>query len=471
MSCGRGVQKRRRRCKSLKCSGKSFQYRLCHIQACPPGSDTSRQVTCASYNSHWKPYLHLDPRLQCQVWCVRAREPVKLADRAPDGLACGNDDQHVCVQGKCVRIRCEIDDCGVCGGNGSSCASVSGRFLRRYTRVRFIHRLVVRVPAGASRIRVEEENSSNYLALKSGLHSNFFFNGQAIANSGIYSADGASVIYQRNHDHSETIFIKGPTLRPLHIMVLVQENAVNVSYRYQLDRRSDSISLRHDYVWTYTEWSACPRSCGGGRQTRQLVCKETATGFPVASSLCGGGETPTASRDCNVQPCEPRWQSGEWTTCSASCGVGQRRRVVTCVEDRDARRGGPKKVSKRRCSSERKPKKKKKCEIQSCPTGTWVDNGWQPCSITCGEGKQWKSFVCQSTVTEKEVAMSECASVLLPSAVRGCSMPSCPPRECRDESEYYCRTVLATVGSWICDSSDMSYFSERDCCQSCLATR
>ena len=51
---------------------------------------------------------------------------------------------------------------------------------------------------------------------------------------------------------------------------------------------------------------------------------------------------------------------------------------MTCVEDRDARRGGPKKVSKRRCSSERKPKKKKKCEIQSCPTGTWVDNGWQP---------------------------------------------------------------------------------------------
>ena len=94
-----------------------------------------------------------------------------------------------------------------------------------------------------------EATLPTFVALKSGLHSNFFFNGQAIANSGIYSADGASVIYQRNHDHSETIFIKGPTLRPLHIMVRKTHDApIHTAYAvYFFMRRSSSKKTRSTY--------------------------------------------------------------------------------------------------------------------------------------------------------------------------------------------------------------------------------
>lgn len=88
------------------------------------------------------------------------------------------------------------------------------------------------------------------------------------------------------------------------------------------------------YLWAIGAWGACSVQCGGGTQTRSVVCEDT-TGAVYADSVCVAqvGAKPNTSRVCNTQTCQvPRWQVGPWSECSAPCGGGTQTRTVTCVD-------------------------------------------------------------------------------------------------------------------------------------------
>lgn len=89
----------------------------------------------------------------CQLHCI-ANDSSVLANIAPvkDGTQCWSDKHDVCIEGECVPVGCDLqlnsgvvlDHCGVCGGNGSSCISVSrviltgnnhGNVLTSYMRI------------------------------------------------------------------------------------------------------------------------------------------------------------------------------------------------------------------------------------------------------------------------------------------------------------------------------------------------
>ena len=76
-------------------------------------------------------HMALNP---CQLHCITNDSSI-LANVAPvkDGTHCWSDKNDVCIKGECVPVGCDLqlnsgvvlDQCGVCGGNGSSCISVS----------------------------------------------------------------------------------------------------------------------------------------------------------------------------------------------------------------------------------------------------------------------------------------------------------------------------------------------------------
>jgi len=76
-------------------------------------------------------------------------------------------------------------------------------------------------------------------------------------------------------------------------------------------------------VSSWTEWSQCSASCGGGRRQRQrqVLMRARGTGRPCSATSDVEG--------CNVQSCEPActfsdW--GPWGICTKACGGGTRGR-------------------------------------------------------------------------------------------------------------------------------------------------
>lgn len=67
------------------------------------------------------------------------------------------------------------------------------------------------------------------------------------------------------------------------------------------------------YSWKTSAFGGCSAACGGGTQTRAVVCQSNG-GTTVADSFCSGAKPPTA-RSCNAQTCF----TGRWTLSSQSC--------------------------------------------------------------------------------------------------------------------------------------------------------
>lgn len=61
------------------------------------------------------------------------------------------------------------------------------------------------------------------------------------------------------------------------------------------------------YVWASSAFGACSAICGGGAQSRAVICVSSA-GVQVADSLCTTAR-PAPSQACNTQGCA--WRQGD----------------------------------------------------------------------------------------------------------------------------------------------------------------
>jgi hypothetical protein len=215
--------------------------------------------------------------------------------------------------------------------------------------------------------------------------------------------------------------------------------------------------------WVTGTYGDCSSSCGGGTQTRTVVCKKTRDGSTttVSDSSCSGTK-PSASQVCNTQACSTyEWMTGNYGDCNTggqvdpntgqSCGSGSQSRTVTCVQTND----GNKVVADSQCSGT-KPGAVRECSLSECPTAEggdakgWVYEDWASCSTSCGEGIQYRGVHCykgQLDPTDpsrvlikagddlsKIVSDDQCTQAK-PRASQECSNPACP------EYEY-------TSGTW-----------------------
>ncbi|EGI58976.1 A disintegrin and metalloproteinase with thrombospondin motifs 20 [Acromyrmex echinatior] len=137
-----------------------------------------------------------------------------------------------------------------------------------------------------------------------------------------------------------------------------------------------------DAHWSYSEWNVCSVSCGGGVQLRSAICVDS-NERQVRDENCARQEKHL-KQTCNQEAC-PKWDLGEWSQCSVTCGMGKRHRASWCqVENRV--------VSRTFCSST--PVVTEVCDAGPCHQ--WHASDWSPCSVTCGEGTSRRKVVCKN---------------------------------------------------------------------------
>ncbi|GIY13520.1 hypothetical protein CDAR_68362 [Caerostris darwini] len=174
------------------------------------------------------------------------------------------------------------------------------------------------------------------------------------------------------------------------------------------------ISVQVHGKWSnWQSWEQCSSSCGDGRQIRQRFCNDP--------SPRNGGKTcigiPSEVKHCYKRPCPVSGEWGnwmDWTPCSSSCGVGVRKRSRICDNPKPQFGGSD-------CIGD--GIETDSCLILKCPVdGGWSAwSYWQPCSVTCGEGIQFRlrecnnpeplhggSFCYGETKEEQECNIAEC---------------------------------------------------------------
>ncbi|NWW53611.1 ATS7 metalloproteinase, partial [Pedionomus torquatus] len=82
--------------------------------------------------------------------------------------------------------------------------------------------------------------------------------------------------------------------------------------------------------WEVGNWSECSATCGVGAIWRSVRCSSG------SDDACAAANRPVPARRCSLRPCSS-WRVGNWSKCSRSCGGGTKVRDVHCIDTRDQR--------------------------------------------------------------------------------------------------------------------------------------
>ncbi|MBN3302553.1 ATS8 metalloproteinase, partial [Amia calva] len=405
-TCGGGVEFSFRECSDPEpqhggkyCEGQRVKYQSCNTQPCE-GTDgkSFREEQCEKYNSlnyidfhgnvkQWIPkYAGVSPRDRCKLFCrARGSSEFKVFEaKVIDGTPCGPDTTSICVQGQCIKAGCDqvigsnkkLDKCGVCGGNGSSCRKITGSL----NKAMYGYNDIVTIPAGATNIDVKQrshrgiKHDGNYLAVVAE-------DGAYILN-GNYSVStveqdipisGAVLKYSGSSTTLERIQSFRQLRQPITIQLLAtagESSPPKVKYTFFIPKdvtfskaKGKKASSPHVIQsigmsqWTLGEWSECSKSCGSGWSRRNVECRDSSG---MLSSVCDRDLKPTDIRPCADLPC-PIWQMGPWSSCSRTCGRGERRRSVFCIDYTG------KTVEPEKCDPSKQPKPVSgECLYQEC---------------------------------------------------------------------------------------------------------
>ncbi|XP_024144091.1 ADAMTS-like protein 1 isoform X1 [Oryzias melastigma] len=182
----------------------------------------------------------------------------------------------------------------------------------------------------------------------------------------------------------------------------------------------------HD--WEYEGFTECSESCGGGVQEAVVKCLNKQTGEAAEHGLCvSSRRPPQLLQDCQTQACPPRWKTGEWSSCSATCGVGLMTRTVACTHRPFADSNRTVILGEEDCHPP-KPSPVQACNRFDCPP-LWDLHPWGQCSQSCGGGVQRRRVLCKQRLADGsvlELPDSFCPS-RRPLSQQQCGKKDCPP--------------------------------------------
>ncbi|KAK3786425.1 hypothetical protein RRG08_011741 [Elysia crispata] len=194
--------------------------------------------------------------------------------------------------------------------------------------------------------------------------------------------------------------------------------------------------------WRAGRWGKCSVSCGIGERKREVRCVDKRN-RAISPVYCPSKTTINTTMTCKRRECTLyNWQKGLWSQCSHTCGFGKKHRSVTCVDQSGSR------VSSHLCDTDRKPRIQRRCSEFPCPF-IWNTGPWSECSTTCGEGRQERTVTCQAVTPEGWILDGEvpdsCRQGERPSETRYCNYGHCsaqnhwtvkPWRECSAKCGY-----------------------------------
>ncbi|KAJ4938057.1 hypothetical protein JOQ06_002683 [Pogonophryne albipinna] len=158
----------------------------------------------------------------------------------------------------------------------------------------------------------------------------------------------------------------------------------------------------------WISWSACSVSCGMGMRSRERYVKQ----YPEDGSNCQlqteETEKCVINDECSPSSCVvTEW--AEWDPCSATCGLGMRRRErMVKMPPIDGSMCKTEVAEVEKCMMP-------ECYSFPCMLSPWSD--WTECSVTCGRGLRTRQRMLKSDPAEcsEELEQSE-----------KCMLPECP---------------------------------------------
>ncbi|XP_014397846.1 PREDICTED: ADAMTS-like protein 1 [Myotis brandtii] len=180
--------------------------------------------------------------------------------------------------------------------------------------------------------------------------------------------------------------------------------------------------------WEIGKWSPCSLTCGVGLQTRDVFCsqirsREMNETVILADDLCRQHK-PNTVQACNRFNCPPAWYPAQWQPCSRTCGGGVQRREVLCKQRMAD--GSFLELPETFCSAS-KLASQQACKKEDCPS-EWLLSDWSECSTSCGEGTQTRSAICRKvlkTGVSAIVNSSLCPPLPFSSSIRPCMLAIC----------------------------------------------
>ncbi|KAM8800765.1 ADAMTS-like protein 1 isoform 1-T1 [Rhynchonycteris naso] len=180
--------------------------------------------------------------------------------------------------------------------------------------------------------------------------------------------------------------------------------------------------------WEIGKWSPCSLTCGVGLQTRDVFCsqirsREMNETVILADDLCRQHK-PSTVQACNRFDCPPAWYPAQWQPCSRTCGGGVQKREVLCKQRMAD--GSFLELPETFCSTS-KLASQQACKRDDCPS-EWLLSDWSECSTSCGEGTQTRSAICRKvlkTGVSAVVNSSLCPPLPFSSSIRPCMLAAC----------------------------------------------
>uniref|UniRef100_A0A8C4DFP0 ADAMTS-like 3 n=1 Tax=Dicentrarchus labrax TaxID=13489 RepID=A0A8C4DFP0_DICLA len=433
-TCGGGASYSLRRClNGGSCEGKNIRYRACSTMDCPAESGDFRAQQCSAHNDikyqgvtyEWVPAPY-DPSAPCALRCqAKGRGlTVELAPKVLDGTRCRADAFDMCISGVCQEVGCDRqlasvareDNCGVCGGDGSTCRLVRGQALPHLTPEQLLE-----VPVGSRFLRLNAKGPATIVIETVSLQGKK--EEISLGSTGSYVIGNTSFEFQRGTDR-QTLRTRGP---------LNADYIIKMKYGGSKDTVVQFLFYQPiRYQWRETDFFPCSVTCGGGYQLNSAECTDIQSNQTLPEHHCNSypeNTKPTPKlKECNMDPCpESQWPSpGPWTQCSVSCGEGGgwQDRSVLCVEEDT--HGQFSQVEEWKCTHSPRPITRQICNTFACPQ--WVAMEWSQCTVTCGRGLRYRVVLC---IDHRGQHIGGCEASLKPHVKEDCLVPiAChKPRE------------------------------------------
>jgi len=283
------------------------------------------------------------------------------------------------------------DRCLLCGGNGSLCALTEATYTKNY-RVYGPDNgdTMVIIPKGATNIEIREKaNTRNYLTVVSNQTGQYYV--RVTASSGTYYGAGTTISYSQGRPGDpEKISIRGPTNEALQAKFVYSGQQRNPGIHYSFYTPGKAKITK--FIWKQEIEGRCSATCAGGVQRARVQCHREDDNTQVSPNYCDVNTRPADLMPCNQAPCPKQFVHGVWSPCSEKCGGGQQYRNLTCVQV--VSKNDTHVLPDSECSHLSKPAAIQQCNNLDC-LPEWYTGNWTQCSALCGVGTRYRQVGCR----------------------------------------------------------------------------